>query len=119
MPAKPAKIMPAIRRMATCKAKWRKLAKACAAAGRAAAAKRYKKYTTDSGLIANKDDNNAYNRAYMPPVEVEKEEEGSSSNDNSVNGSTSNSANKGEGSDIRKYSKGASCYKDILLYKRQ
>ncbi|KAK2068454.1 hypothetical protein P8C59_003090 [Phyllachora maydis] len=151
--AEPAKITPAVRRTATCKAKQRKSAKARATAGRAAAAKRRKKckeaaanaqacklakkkdlqrskrttsgntsrYTTNSGLIADKDDNNAYNRAYVPPTdtEKEKEEEEGSSNDNSVNSSTSNSANKGKGSSARKHSKGALRYKDIPPHKRQ
>ncbi|KAK2066319.1 hypothetical protein P8C59_000148 [Phyllachora maydis] len=132
MPAKPAKIMPAICRIAACKAKQYKSAKACTAAGRAAAAKRYKKqglqrskrttggdtgrYTTNSGLIANKDDNNAYNRAYVPPANTE-EEEGSSSNDNGVNSGTSNSANKGKGGGAYKRNEGALRYKDTLLYK--
>ncbi|KAK2072795.1 hypothetical protein P8C59_007129 [Phyllachora maydis] len=134
--AKPAKIMPAVRRVAACEAKRRELAKARATAGRAAAAKRSKKedlqrskhttggnagrYTTDSGLIANKDDNNTYNGVYVPPANIEKEEEkeeGSSSDNNGVNSSTSDSADKGEGSDIYKRSKGALRCEDILLYK--
>ncbi|KAK2072756.1 hypothetical protein P8C59_007091 [Phyllachora maydis] len=139
MPAKPAKIMPAIRRAATCKAKQRKSAKAYTTAGRAAAAKRSKKeglrrfkrttssnagrYTTNSGLIANKDDNDAYNRAYMPLANIE-EEEGSSSNDNSVNSGTSDSADKGKGSSVYKCGKGAlrckarpiiACYLKVLI----
>ncbi|KAK2066357.1 hypothetical protein P8C59_000186 [Phyllachora maydis] len=150
MPAKPAKITPAIRRVAARKAKRRKSAKAYAIAGRAAAAKCYKKrkkaaantrasklakkeglwrskrttssnagrYTTNSSLTANKNDNNAYNRTYMPPTNAE-EEEGSSGNDNGVNSSISNSADKGKGSSMYKRSKGASYYKDIPLYKRQ
>ncbi|KAK2073340.1 hypothetical protein P8C59_007629 [Phyllachora maydis] len=76
------------------------------------------RYTTNSGLTANKDDNNAYNRAYMPPTDIE-EEEGGSSNNNGVNSGTSDSADKGKGSSVYKYSKGASRYKDTLLYKRQ
>ncbi|KAK2067670.1 hypothetical protein P8C59_001384 [Phyllachora maydis] len=78
------------------------------------------RYTTDSGLIANKDNNNAYNRAYIPPAEVEEEEEeeDSSSNDNSVNSSTSNSTDKGKGSGICKRGKGALRCEDILLYKQ-
>ncbi|KAK2068869.1 hypothetical protein P8C59_003485 [Phyllachora maydis] len=76
------------------------------------------RYTTDSGLIADKDDNDAYNRAYMPPTNVE-EEEGGSSNDDSVNSSTSDSADKGEGSSAYKRGKGTLHCKDILLYKRQ
>ncbi|KAK2071913.1 hypothetical protein P8C59_006298 [Phyllachora maydis] len=75
------------------------------------------RYTTDSGFIADKDDNNAYNRAYIPPTDIE-EEEGSSGDDNSVNSSTSDSADKGKGSSICKCSKGASRYKDILPYKQ-
>ncbi|KAK2067445.1 hypothetical protein P8C59_001185 [Phyllachora maydis] len=101
-PTKPAKIMPAIRRIAARKAKRRDNA------GR---------YTTNSSLIANKDDNNAYNRAYIPPTDIE-EEEGSSSNDNSVNSSTSDSTNKGKGSSVYKRSKGALRCKDTPLYKR-
>ncbi|KAK2068846.1 hypothetical protein P8C59_003462 [Phyllachora maydis] len=117
-PAKPAKITPAVCRAAACKAKQRKSAKARAIAGRAAAAKCCKnRNTTDFGLTANKDDNNAYNRAYMPSTNIE-EEEGSSSNNNSVNRSTSNSADKGKGSSAYKRSKGALHCKDILLYKR-
>ncbi|KAK2068937.1 hypothetical protein P8C59_003551 [Phyllachora maydis] len=100
MLAKPAKITPAIHRTAAYKAKQRKLAKAYTTAGRAVAAKR-----------PNKDNNNAYNRAYIPPANIE-EEKGSSSNNNSVNSSTSNSTNKGKGSSVYKRSKGALRYKD-------
>ncbi|KAK2067474.1 hypothetical protein P8C59_001212 [Phyllachora maydis] len=74
------------------------------------------RYTTDSGFTANKDDNNAYNRAYMPSADIE-EEEGSSSDNNGVNGGTSNNANKGEGSSAYKRGKGALYYEDILLCK--
>ncbi|KAK2070500.1 hypothetical protein P8C59_004987 [Phyllachora maydis] len=151
IPAKPAKITPAIRRIAACKAKQRKLAKACAIAGRTAATKRRKKrkeaianaqayklakkkdlqcskhttsndagrYTTNSSLIANKDNNNAYNRAYIPPAKAEEEEEDSSSNNNSVNSGTSDSTDKGKGSSACKRGKGALRYKDTPLYKRQ
>ncbi|KAK2073071.1 hypothetical protein P8C59_007380 [Phyllachora maydis] len=73
--------------------------------------------TTDSGLTADKDDNNAYNRAYMPPTNIEKEK-GSSSNDNSINGSTSDSADKGKGSSVYERGEGALHYKDTLLYKQ-
>ncbi|KAK2072103.1 hypothetical protein P8C59_006479 [Phyllachora maydis] len=123
IPAKPAKIIPAIRRAAAYKAKRRKSAKAYTIVGRAAAAKRYKngnasRYTTNSGLTANKDNNNAYNGAYIPPANTE-EEEGGSSDDNGVNSGISDSTDKGEGGGIYKRGKGASCYKDILLYKRQ
>ncbi|KAK2067137.1 hypothetical protein P8C59_000897 [Phyllachora maydis] len=80
------------------------------------------RYTTNSGLVANKDDNNAYNRAYMPPADIEEEKEeegkGSSGNNNGVNSGTSNSANKGEGSGAHKRGKGALYREDILLYKR-
>ncbi|KAK2067379.1 hypothetical protein P8C59_001128 [Phyllachora maydis] len=76
------------------------------------------RYTTDSSLIADKDNNNAYNRAYMPPAKAEEEEESSSSNNNSVNSGTSDSADKGKGSGIYKRSEGASHCKDILLYKQ-
>ncbi|KAK2072696.1 hypothetical protein P8C59_007034 [Phyllachora maydis] len=149
IPAKPAKIMPAVYCIAAYKAKRRKLAKACATAGRAVAAKRYKKYkkaaanaqasklakkeglrrskrtagsnagryTTNSSLMANKDNNNAYNRVYIPPADIE-EEKGSSSNDNGVNSSTSNNTDKGKGSNTCKYSKGALYCKDTLPYKR-
>ncbi|KAK2066325.1 hypothetical protein P8C59_000154 [Phyllachora maydis] len=102
IPAKPAKITLAIRHAAAYKAKRRKLAKACA-------------------IAADKDDNDAYNRVYMPPAnaeEEEEEEEGSGDN-NSVNSSTSDSANKGEGSSAYKRGKGASRYKDMLLHKQQ
>ncbi|KAK2073387.1 hypothetical protein P8C59_007675 [Phyllachora maydis] len=127
--AKPAKITPAIRRTAAYKAKQRELAKACAIAYKLAkkeglrrskrtAGSNAGRYTTNSSLVANKDDNNAYNRAYIPPTNAE-EEEGGSSDNNSVNGSTSDSADKGEGGSTYKYSKGALCCKDILLYKRQ
>ncbi|KAK2069968.1 hypothetical protein P8C59_004507 [Phyllachora maydis] len=100
MPAKLAKITPAIRCIAACKAN---------NAGR---------YTTDSGLTADKDNNNAYNRAYVPPADIEEEEGGSSNNDG-INSSTSDSADKGKGSSTREHDKGALRYKDILLYKRQ
>ncbi|KAK2072086.1 hypothetical protein P8C59_006462 [Phyllachora maydis] len=95
IPAKPAKIMPAIRYTAAYKAN---------NAGR---------YTTNSGLTANKDDNDAYNRAYIPPANIE-EEKGSSSDNNSVNSSTSDSANKGKDSGVYECNKGTLCYKDIL-----
>ncbi|KAK2073119.1 hypothetical protein P8C59_007425 [Phyllachora maydis] len=75
------------------------------------------RYTTNSGLIANKDDNDAYNRAYIPPAKAEEEEEGSSSNNNSVNSSTSDSADKGEGSGTCERSEGALYYEDIPPYK--
>ncbi|KAK2073057.1 hypothetical protein P8C59_007366 [Phyllachora maydis] len=149
MPTKPAKITLAIYYMAARKAKQRESAKAYTIAGRAAAAKRYKKYkeaaanarasklakkeglrrfkrttgsnasryTTNSGLTANKDNNNAYNRVYMPPANVE-EKEGGSSDDDSVNSGTSDSANKGKGSGVYKRSKGALRCKDTLLHKR-
>ncbi|KAK2074426.1 hypothetical protein P8C59_008634 [Phyllachora maydis] len=122
MPAKLAKITSAIRYTAACKAKRRKLAKAYAIAEGPRRSKRTAsgdtgRYTTDSGLTANKDNDNTYNRAYVPPTNIE-EEEGSSSNDNSVNGSTSNSANKGKDSGVCKRGKGALCYKDTLLHKR-
>ncbi|KAK2074253.1 hypothetical protein P8C59_008474 [Phyllachora maydis] len=79
------------------------------------------RYTTNSSLMANKDDDNAYNRAYVPPTDVEKEEEeeGSSSDNNSVNSGTSNSTNKGKGSSTYKHSKGSLRCKDILLCKQQ
>ncbi|KAK2066205.1 hypothetical protein P8C59_000040 [Phyllachora maydis] len=77
------------------------------------------RYTTNSGLIADKNDNNAYNKAYMPPIKAEEEEEGSSSDNDSVNSSTSNSADKGKGSNVHKCSKGTLRYKDTLPYKRQ
>ncbi|KAK2072802.1 hypothetical protein P8C59_007136 [Phyllachora maydis] len=77
------------------------------------------RYTTNSGLIANKDNDNAYNRAYVPPINVEKEEEGGSSNNNSVNSSTSNSADKGKGSSVYKRGEGALYYEDTPPYKRQ
>ncbi|KAK2066941.1 hypothetical protein P8C59_000719 [Phyllachora maydis] len=150
MPAKLAKIMPAVHCMAACKAKRRELAKAYAIAGRAAATKRRKKYkeavantrarklakkeglrrskrttggnagryTTNSGLTADKDDNNAYNRAYVPPADTKEEEEGGSGDNNSVNSSTSNSADKGKGSSTRERGKSASRCKDTLLYKQ-
>ncbi|KAK2068934.1 hypothetical protein P8C59_003548 [Phyllachora maydis] len=97
--------------MAAYKAKWRKSAKAYATADYNAG-----RYTTNSSLIADEDDNNAYNRIYIPSANIE-EEEGGSSNNNGVNSSTSNSTNKGEGSSIYKRSKGALYYKDIPLYK--
>ncbi|KAK2067201.1 hypothetical protein P8C59_000960 [Phyllachora maydis] len=130
IPAKLAKITLAICRIAAYKAKRRDSAKAHTTAGRAVAAKRPKKeglrrskrttsgnvgrYTTNSGLIADKDDNNAYNRAYIPPANIEKKE-GSSSDNNGVNGSTSDSANKGKGSGVYKRGKGTLYYKDTPL----
>ncbi|KAK2074634.1 hypothetical protein P8C59_008828 [Phyllachora maydis] len=115
MPAKLAKIMPAIRCAAAYKAKQSK--KEGLRRSKRTTSSNASRYTTNSGLIADKDDNNSYNRAYIPPADIEEEEEGSSGNDNSVNSSISDSADKGEGSGICKYSKGASYYKDILLYK--
>ncbi|KAK2073121.1 hypothetical protein P8C59_007427 [Phyllachora maydis] len=113
--AKPAKITPAIYCIAAYKAN--KLAKKEGLQrSKRTASSNAGRYTTNSSLIANKDDNNAYNRAYMPPTNAE-EEEGSSSNDNSVNSSTSNSTNKGKGSGTCKYGKGALYCEDILLYK--
>ncbi|KAK2072026.1 hypothetical protein P8C59_006403 [Phyllachora maydis] len=98
--AKPAKIMPARSKRTT-----------SSNAGR---------YTTNFSLIANKDNNNAYNRAYIPPAKAEEEEEeDSSSNNDGINSGTSNSANKGKGSSAYKRSKSASYYKDILPYKQQ
>ncbi|KAK2068477.1 hypothetical protein P8C59_003112 [Phyllachora maydis] len=127
-PAKPAKITPAIHRAAAYKAKRRKLAKAYAIAYKLAkkeGLRRSKRttgsnagrYTTNSSLIANKDDNNAYNGAYVPLANIE-EEEGGSSNDNSINSSTSDSADKGKGSSACKRDKGASRCKDTPLHKR-
>ncbi|KAK2072145.1 hypothetical protein P8C59_006517 [Phyllachora maydis] len=132
IPAELAKIMPAVRCTAACKAKRRKAAKAYTTARKLAkkeGLRRSKRttgsnagrYTTDSGLTANKDDNNAYNRAYMPPAnaEEEEEEEDGSSDDNSVNGGTSDSADEGKGSSTYKRSKGSLYYKDIPPYKQQ
>ncbi|KAK2072050.1 hypothetical protein P8C59_006427 [Phyllachora maydis] len=92
-----------------CKAKQRELAKACITRSKRTTSGDAGRYTTNSGLIANKDDNDAYNRAYIPPANIE-EEEGGSSNDNSVNSSTSNSTDKGKGSGAYKRSKGALRY---------
>ncbi|KAK2072147.1 hypothetical protein P8C59_006519 [Phyllachora maydis] len=121
IPAKPAKITPAIRRTAACEAKRRESAKAYATAEGLRRSKRTTggnagRYTTNSGLIANKDDNDAYNRAYMPSTDTE-EEEGSSSDNNGVNSGTSDSADKGKGGSIYKCGEGTLCCKDILPYK--
>ncbi|KAK2072152.1 hypothetical protein P8C59_006524 [Phyllachora maydis] len=134
--AKPAKITLAVYRVAAYKTKRRKSAKAYTIAYKLAkkedlrrskrtASSNAGRYTTNSGLIADKDDNNAYNRAYVPPAnaeekeeEEEEEKEDSSSDDNSVNGSTSDSADKDKGSSACKRSKGTSHCKDTLLYKR-
>ncbi|KAK2068761.1 hypothetical protein P8C59_003383 [Phyllachora maydis] len=125
--AKPAKITPAIRRTAAYKAKQRKSAKARATAAKKEDLQRSKytagsnagRYTTNSSLIANKDDNNAYNRVYIPSAKAEEEEEekDSSSNNDSINSSTSDSTDKGKGSSIYKRSKGTLYYKDIPPYK--
>ncbi|KAK2068494.1 hypothetical protein P8C59_003128 [Phyllachora maydis] len=120
-PAKPAKITLAVHRTAAYKAKQYKSAKAYAIAEGLQYSKRTTgsnagRNTTNSSLTANKDNNNAYNRAYIPPTDI-KEKEGSSSNNNSVNSSTSNSANKGKGSSVYKRGKGALYYKDTLLRK--
>ncbi|KAK2073391.1 hypothetical protein P8C59_007679 [Phyllachora maydis] len=115
-----AKITLAVRCVAACKAKRRKAAKAYAIAAKKEGLRHSKRtaggdagrYTTDSGLIADKDDNNAYNRVYMPFTDAEEEEEeDSSGNDNSINGGTSDSADKGEGSSMYKRGKGSSDYK--------
>ncbi|KAK2067519.1 hypothetical protein P8C59_001255 [Phyllachora maydis] len=127
MPAKLAKITPAIRYTAACKAKRRESAKAYTTAAKKEGLRRSKRtagsnagrYTTNSGLTANKDDDNAYNRVYVSPADAEEEEEGGSSNNNSVNSGISDSTNKGKGSSAYKYGKGALCRKDILLYKQQ
>ncbi|KAK2070953.1 hypothetical protein P8C59_005413 [Phyllachora maydis] len=121
-PAKPAKITPAVYCTAAYKAKQRKSAKAHTTAeglqhSKRTAGNNASRYTTNSGLIANKDNDNAYNRAYIPPADIE-EEEGGSSNDNGVNSDTSNSADKGKGSSACKRGKDALYYKDTLLYKR-
>ncbi|KAK2074015.1 hypothetical protein P8C59_008252 [Phyllachora maydis] len=100
MPAKLAKITPAAYKLAKKEGLQRSKRITSSNAGR---------YTTDSGLIANKDDNNAYNRVYMPPANAE-EEEGSSGNDDSINGGTSDSANEGKGGGVYKRSKGALYY---------
>ncbi|KAK2069239.1 hypothetical protein P8C59_003836 [Phyllachora maydis] len=121
MPAKPAKITLAIRRTAARKAKRRKSAKAYTTAE---GLRRFKRttggdagrYTTNSSLTANKDDNNAYNRVYIPPTNAEEEEGGSSDNDG-INSSTSDSADKGKGGSVYKRGKGALRCKDILPYK--
>ncbi|KAK2067145.1 hypothetical protein P8C59_000904 [Phyllachora maydis] len=111
-PAKPAKITPAIRR-AYKLAKKEGLQRSKRIAGGNAG-----RYTTNSSLMANKDDNNAYNRAYVPPANVE-EEKGGSSDNNSINSGTSDSADKGKGSSARKRNKGASHYENTPPYKRQ
>ncbi|KAK2067204.1 hypothetical protein P8C59_000963 [Phyllachora maydis] len=118
MPAKPAKITLAIRYTAACKAKRRELAKARAARSKRTTGSNTSRYTTNSGLMANKDDNNVYNRVYVPSANIE-EEEGSSSDNNSINSSTSDSTDKGEGSGVYKRSEGALRCEDTLLYKRQ
>ncbi|KAK2067359.1 hypothetical protein P8C59_001108 [Phyllachora maydis] len=122
-PAKLAKITLAIYRAAACKAKRRKSAKAYAAAEGLQRSKRTTggnagRYTTNSSLKANKDNNNAYNRAYIPSANIE-EEEGSSSDNNSIHSGTSDSADKGEGSGVHKRGEGALRRKDTPLYKRQ
>ncbi|KAK2073381.1 hypothetical protein P8C59_007669 [Phyllachora maydis] len=120
-PAKPAKITPAIRRAAACKAKRRKklAKKEGLQRSKRTASSNAGRYTTNSGLTADKDNNNAHNRAYMPPADTEEEEEGGSGNNNGVNSSTSNSADKGKGSSTRKRSESALRCKDTLLYKQQ
>ncbi|KAK2073074.1 hypothetical protein P8C59_007383 [Phyllachora maydis] len=123
IPAKLAKITPAIRRTAACKAKRRESAKAYAIVeglrrSKCTAGSDAGRYTTDSGFTADKDDNNAYNRAYMPPADIEEEEENSSGDNNSVNSGTSDSTDKGKGSNMYEYSKGVSRCEDIPLYKQ-
>ncbi|KAK2068579.1 hypothetical protein P8C59_003211 [Phyllachora maydis] len=55
-------------------------------------------YTNDPSLLANKDKDNAYNRAYKPPTNIEEKgsskdnSKGKEEEDNSNNNSTSNSA---------------------------
>ncbi|KAK2068764.1 hypothetical protein P8C59_003386 [Phyllachora maydis] len=110
MPAKPAKITPAASKLAKKEGLRRSKYTAGGNTGR---------YTTNSGLTANKDDNNAYNGVYMPPANIEEEKKGGSSDNNGINGSTSDNANKGKGSSTRKYGEGALRYKDILLCKQQ
>ncbi|KAK2073346.1 hypothetical protein P8C59_007635 [Phyllachora maydis] len=95
MLAKPAKVMPAVHS----KKEGPRRSK-CTAGSNAG------RYTTDSSLMADKDDNNAYNRVYIPPTDIE-EEEGSSGDDNSVNSGTSNSTDKGKGSGVYKRGEGA------------
>ncbi|KAK2068455.1 hypothetical protein P8C59_003091 [Phyllachora maydis] len=118
--AKPAKITLAIYCAAACKAKRRKSAKAYAIVGRAAAAKRYKKRkeAAANAQATNKDDNNGYNRVYIPLANTEEEKKGSSSDNDSVNSGTSNSANKGKGSGVYKCGEDALRCKDTLLYKQ-
>ncbi|KAK2070684.1 hypothetical protein P8C59_005161 [Phyllachora maydis] len=122
-PAKPAKITLAEHCTAAYKAKQRKLAKACTTAEGLRRSKRTTggntgRYTINSGLTANKDDNDAYNRAYIPPADAEEEEEDSSGNNDGVNGSTSNSTDKGKSSSAHEHSESALRCKDILLYKQ-
>ncbi|KAK2073337.1 hypothetical protein P8C59_007626 [Phyllachora maydis] len=124
IPAKPAKITLAICHTAARKAKRRKSAKAYATAAKKEGLRRSKhitgsnagRYTTNSGLIANKDDNNAYNRVYIPSANIE-EEKGGSGDDDSINGGTSDSADKVKGSGTYKRSKGALYCEDTLLCK--
>ncbi|KAK2070811.1 hypothetical protein P8C59_005278 [Phyllachora maydis] len=106
IPAKPAKITPAACKLAKKEDLRRSKRTTSGNAGR---------YTTDSGLIANKDDNNAYDGAYVPPANTEEEEEGNSGDNNSVNGGTSDSADKGKGSGAYKRGKSALHCEDILL----
>ncbi|KAK2072853.1 hypothetical protein P8C59_007183 [Phyllachora maydis] len=101
--------------LAACKAKWRESAKAYAMRSKRTAGGNAGRYTTNSGLTANKDDNDAYNGAYMPSADAEEEK--GSSGDDDVNSGTSDSADKGKGSGAYKRGKGALRCKDTLLYK--
>ncbi|KAK2068607.1 hypothetical protein P8C59_003239 [Phyllachora maydis] len=82
-------------------------------------------YTNNTGLLADKDKDNAYNRAYKPPTNIEEEDsskdnskEEEEEEDNSSNNGTSNSTGNSKDKARRELSNSGSYYKDILLYKR-
>ncbi|KAK2072084.1 hypothetical protein P8C59_006460 [Phyllachora maydis] len=90
------------------------MAQACAIAAKAMAAK--------GRIKPDKNKDNAYNRAYKPPTNIEeeggdkddsKEEEEDDSNDDSTGDSTGSSEDKAG----RQPSNSGLCYKDTLLYK--
>ncbi|KAK2066304.1 hypothetical protein P8C59_000133 [Phyllachora maydis] len=105
-----AKITLATRRAAAYRRKLEEIAQAYATSAKATATKgRIKRnkntgiYTNGTGLLANKHEDNAYNRAYKPPTNIEdkgsskddsKEEEEDNSNNNRTGNSTSNSKDK-------------------------
>ncbi|KAK2075446.1 hypothetical protein P8C59_009574 [Phyllachora maydis] len=86
-------------------------------------------YTNNTSPLANKDKDNAYNRAYKPPTNIKeegsskdnsKEEEDKSSNNNSTGDSAGNSKDKARrklsNSSLRYKAPPSTAYADIYVY---